>query len=216
MKTFVDANFSKFYSDMVLEFNRCNVVSYKTRAGLAQPSTFYHTDNDAPGDAESVSPICQILNNNLFKTCALKTAYLCDFSWRNRLLEIVDSLDPKSPDVDDSLAKWCQESLFTKLENELCLREDENNQDGIMAGYSCAMAIAANVDLFDFDSSAENETDTEISNWDSAFFSSIAVAHGAEWERDKKVIDIKARTEFWNWYVFVAVPDAFNFAMQCI
>ena len=217
----VEANFRELHAAMLDESNETGAVSYGTRAKLALEETFWGEDYEDVIPTEVFDAFLWTFNDELFKTCALKTAHLCDFSWKDRLVEAVQSLDTTShPDMSDSdpFATWVHDSLGTDLENELSQRDpDDGDESGVMAGFSCHQSLCCHLWGFEFDSDAETEKDVDFGpdDWDSAFFSSIAVAHGAEWV-EGKILDNEARTEFWKWYVTEAVPHAFNFAVSCV
>lgn len=89
------------------------------------------------------------------------------------------------------------------------------DQAGV-AGMSCVTAMAYVLNSFSFDQGAEIERDTDTSNWDCAFLSSIAEAGGAEWQAHERDLDNEARTQFWRWYLECAIPQSIDQAMQSI
>jgi len=227
----VEAHFRTLHAAMLDEFNRTGAVSYGNRAKLARVQTFW------PNDPRVIVPVAETfvhtLNNHLFKSCALKTAHAGPFPEKERVLEAVNSLDPATSTIGDSFVELARYKFQSQLENEMYYHPEmsQDEQDGIAAAFSCVRAMDCHTcdlefdinnenfrngvnSLFDMDAATENDSDTE--DWDSAFFSSVAVAHGAPWEGEKKVLDIEARTEFWRWHVTEAVPNAFGFALSCV
>jgi hypothetical protein len=97
------------------------------------------------------------------------------------------------------------ENFKTDLDN--IEPEDENNFVPIYAGFACWTAVATVLYDSVWETTAESELDVNPDDWDSSYYSSIAFSGGAVWEEN---VNNKARTDFWNWYLDIAVPDIWN------
>jgi len=215
MKDAIRSKFHQIHLRMLQEVQDNGMVSYKVRAELENaliPEEVLLSNDEIMRSSSCLN----ILNKKLFKFCALKTSYICKSLFESKFFDVINSLDSTSSDISSLLLS--QYHQYSRELDDIIYDFDfaKEDQSVIAAASSCLTAIARHVSLFEFDASAKLDIDAEPSDWDSAFYSSVAVAKCAEWERNEKAIDIKARTEFWNWYASVAVTDAFEFAMLYI
>ena len=140
--------------------------------------------------------------------CAYKSLYIWDEYFPDEkqpyeLLKNSEGIFNNEIDLNE-LEKYYFD-LKTFLDDRFLLGEKYFR--GIYAGFSCWAAVGVVL----YDSVLETKEDSEINippeQWDSSFYSSLAISNGAIWA---EVGDIEARKEFWNWYFDEAIPKVWE------
>lgn len=148
-----------------------------------------------------------LIRSKIALSCAKKTLYFWDKTVQDS--GFLTALEFSTKCLSDS-------SLHSKLEGvmnnmipqvEDVLYANEKDHRPAYAGFSCVSALSTVLYDEQFDLDAKSEADIEPDQWDSAFYSSLAIGGGAIWENDV-ALDNKARREFWEWYLNKAIPDS--------
>lgn len=93
------------------------------------------------------------------------------------------------------------ENLRTIVEDILAM--GESRYVAAYAGFATVAAARAVIHDQVMDDTASSEKTLEVSQWDSAFWTSCALAGGASWEEGT---NDESRRRFWLWYLNVAIP----------
>lgn len=148
-----------------------------------------------------------LVRSNVALTCAKKTLYFWDkASPDSGFLTALEFAEKCliNPDMYAELGN-VMNNMIPQVENIMYANEKDHRP--AYAGFSCVSALSTVLYDDQFDLEAKSELDIEPDQWDSAFYSSLAIAGGAVWENDI-VLDNKARREFWEWYLDIAIPNA--------